>query len=83
MIKVNKGGLIKMTLNLPLFHFNSPAVLVSVHLHVTRVDGGIYNHPGSSPQLSLRGNINQDRLLVLPKPVHNVGPKLQHLVVHI
>lgn len=62
---------------------NLPAVLVSVHLHVTGVDGGINDHPRASSQLCLWGDINQHRLLVLPQSIHNVGPELQHLVVHI
>lgn len=74
---------IKKNKNLPPFLQSSPAVLVGVHLHVPGVDGGIYNDPGASSQLSLRGDINQYWLLVLSQPIHNVGPEFQHLVVHI
>lgn len=47
------------------------------------VDGGVDDGPGAAPELCLRWDVDEHRLPVLPQAVHDVGTKLQHLVVHV
>lgn len=60
-----------------------PAVFVCVDFYAQGVDGGIQDHPGAPPELRTEWDIDQDRLFVLPEAIHDVGPKLQHLVIHV
>lgn len=60
-----------------------PAVSIGIHLHMSRINCGVNHDPGASPQFGLGWNVNKDRLPVFPQAIHNVGSKLQHLVIHI
>jgi len=60
-----------------------PAFTVRVHLHVPGVDGGVDDSPGAAPELRLGWDVDEHGLPVLPQAVHDVGTKLQHLVVHV
>lgn len=47
------------------------------------VDGGVDDGPGAAPELRLRWDVDEHGLPVLPQAVHDVGTKLEHLVVHV
>lgn len=60
-----------------------PALFVRVYFYAQWVDGGVHDRPGASPELRAGRDVDQDRLFVLPEAIHDVGSKLQHLVVHV
>lgn len=60
-----------------------PAFSVCIHLHMTRINSRVNNSPGSSSQLRLRWDVNKHGLMILSQAVHNVGTKLEHLVIHV
>lgn len=45
--------------------------------------GIVRTYPGSTTEFTGRGNINEDRLLVLGKRIDNVGTVLEDLIVHV
>lgn len=53
-----------------------PALFVRIHLYAQRVDGGVQDHPGASPELPIGRDVDEDGLLVLPEAVHDVGAEL-------
>ena len=50
-------------------------------LHLLRV-GRINDHPGTA-QLTVLGDVDEDRMLVLHQCIHDHGSKLQDLLVHV
>ena len=66
-----------------LFKTTLPALLVSVHLHHLRVDCWIHYDPSSSPQLSIRREVDKHWLFVFSQCVDNVGAILQHTLIHV
>ena len=60
-----------------------PALFVCIYFYAQRVDAGVHDCPGASPELSVGWDVDQDGLFVLPEAIHDVGSKLQHLVVHV
>ena len=52
-------------------------------LHLLRVDGRINDHPGTTTQLTVLGDVDKDGMLVFHQRIHDHGSKLQDLVVHV
>ena len=56
---------------------------VRIHLHSSLVDGRINDNPGTTAELTIRRNVNEDRMAVDAKLVDNHRAELQDLAVHI
>lgn len=61
----------------------TPAQWVGIELHIALVDSRVDHHPRPSSQLSVRRNVDYNRLFVLPQAINYVCSKLQYLVVHV
>mmetsp|Transcript_80600 Transcript_80600/g.203804 ORF Transcript_80600/g.203804 Transcript_80600/m.203804 type:complete len:462 (-) Transcript_80600:1228-2613(-) len=61
----------------------SPRLNVGIHLHLRRVDGRVDHHPGATTELATRGDVDEDRMLVLHQSIDDLRAKLQDLVVHV
>mmetsp|Transcript_57558 Transcript_57558/g.137061 ORF Transcript_57558/g.137061 Transcript_57558/m.137061 type:complete len:337 (-) Transcript_57558:23-1033(-) len=61
----------------------APGIHVRVHLHLVWVDGGVDDHPGSSSELTMLGDVDENRVLVVHQSIHDHGAELQDLVVHV
>mmetsp|Transcript_62481 Transcript_62481/g.139512 ORF Transcript_62481/g.139512 Transcript_62481/m.139512 type:complete len:287 (-) Transcript_62481:893-1753(-) len=61
----------------------STRLLIRVHLHLVWVDRRVNDHPCSTPQLAVLGDVDEDGVLVIDQGIHDHRPKLQDLVVHV
>lgn len=60
-----------------------PAFGIGVHFHMSWVDGWVNDDPGSSSQLTIRRNVDYDRLFIDAQLIHDVGTEFHDLFVHI
>ena len=62
---------------------HQPAVLISIHLHVLWINGGVNHYPRPSSQLAVRRDVDHDGLFVLAQGIDDVGAILEHLFIHV
>mmetsp|Transcript_35223 Transcript_35223/g.51684 ORF Transcript_35223/g.51684 Transcript_35223/m.51684 type:complete len:266 (-) Transcript_35223:5346-6143(-) len=62
---------------------STAGLLVRVHLHHVLVDGRVDHNPRATTQLTARGNVDVDWVLVGAEGINNLGTEFEHLLVHV